>query len=90
VGLVGLAYTRLRDGDPNGALLALDEHERRFPDGKLADSRRATRVLALCQAGRVAESRAERDRFLALYPHSPLSSRVRNACADANTDTKAR
>jgi len=90
VGLVGLAYTRLREGDPGGALAALDEHERRFPNGKLAESRRVTRVLALCQAGRVAESRAERDRFLALYPHSPFSNRVRSACTDANADSKAR
>jgi hypothetical protein len=89
VGLVGLAYTRLREGDPGGALAALDEHERRFPNGTLADSRRVTRVLALCQAGRVAESRAERDRFLSLYPHSPFSNRVRSACADANTDSKS-
>jgi hypothetical protein len=89
VGLVGLAYTRLREGDPGGALAALDEHERRFPNGKLAESRRVTRVLALCQAGRVAESRAERDRFLSLYPHSPFSNRVRSACADANPDSKS-
>jgi hypothetical protein len=83
VGLVGLAYTRLRDGDPEGAIAALDEHERRFPNGKLAESRRVTRVLALCQAGRVGEARRERDRFLAAYPHSPFTNRVRSACTES-------
>ncbi len=82
VRLVGLAYSLLRDGAPARALAVLEEHERRFPDGKLAELRKVTRVLALCQSGRTADARSERDRFLSLYPRSPYSNRVRSACSD--------
>jgi outer membrane protein assembly factor BamD (BamD/ComL family) len=80
VRLVGLAYSLLRDGAPARALAVLEEHERRFPNGRLVESRRVTRILALCQSGRTAEAQAERDRFLSLYPRSPFSNRVRTAC----------
>jgi hypothetical protein len=85
VRLVGLAYSLLRDGAPARALAVLEEHERRFPDGKLAELRKVTRVLALCQSGRVADARTERDRFLSLYPRSPYSNRVRSACGDPSS-----
>jgi hypothetical protein len=85
VRLVGLAYSLLRDGAPARALAVLEEHERRFPDGKLVELRKVTRVLALCQSGRTADARSERDRFLSLYPRSPYSNRVRSACSDAGS-----
>ena len=85
VRLVGLAYSLLRDGAPARALAVLEEHERRFPDGKLTELRKVTRVLALCQSGRVADARTERDRFLSLYPRSPYSNRVRSACSDPSS-----
>jgi hypothetical protein len=82
VRLVSLAYSLLQAGDPTHALAVLDDHERRFPDGKLAESANVTRILALCQMGRASEARGERDRFLSRYPRSPFSSRVRSACAE--------
>jgi len=82
VRLVGLAYSLLHDGAPAKALVVLEEHERRFPNGKLAESRRVTRILALCQSGRTADARAERDRFLSRYPRSPFTNRVRTSCGD--------
>ena len=83
VRLVGQAYSLMHAGDAERALDVLDEHERRFPEGKLAESRRATRILALCQAGRTGDAQAARQRFLARYPHSPFTARVRAACPDA-------
>jgi hypothetical protein len=85
VRLVGLAYSLLRDGAPARALVVLEEHERRFPNGRLVESRRVTRILALCQSGRTADARAERERFLSLYPRSPFSNRVRSACGNTTT-----
>lgn len=82
VRVVGLAYSLLHSGDAAGALRALDDHDRRFPAGTLAESARVTRVLALCQLGRASEAHAERDRFLARYPASPYANRVKAACPD--------
>lgn len=62
------------------ALAALDEHARRFPSGTLAEERDATRALALCAAGRVAEAQSAARSFLAAHPTSPLAHRVRSAC----------
>lgn len=57
--LLESARARLRAANPTKALVVLDEHRRRFPKGLLAAERRATRVKALCQAGRVAEAGRE-------------------------------
>jgi outer membrane protein assembly factor BamD (BamD/ComL family) len=85
VRLVADAYSFLRDGNPAKALAAVEEHERRFPHGKLVESRRVTRILALCQLGRTSEARDERERFLSRYPQSPFSNRVRAVCAETGT-----
>jgi hypothetical protein len=82
VRLVSLAYSLLQAGDPAHALAVLDEHARRFPDGKLAESAKVTRILALCQVGRTSEARSERDGFLSRYPRSPFSNRVRSSCSE--------
>lgn len=57
--LLESARAELRAGNPAKALGMLDEHRRRFPKGLLAAERRATRVKALCQAGRIADARRE-------------------------------
>jgi hypothetical protein len=85
VRLVAEAYSFLRDGNASKALAAVEEHERRFPQGKLVESRRVTRILALCQLGRTSEARDERERFLSRYPQSPFSNRVRAACAETGS-----
>ena len=38
----------LRSGDPKGALAAVGEHARRFPNGALSEERDMERILALC------------------------------------------
>ena len=75
------AHVALRDGDSARALALLDDHRRRFSRGALGEERQAARVLALCDAGRVAEAKAAAERFLAASPRSPLAPRVRQSCA---------
>jgi hypothetical protein len=75
-----LAQQALRDGSPQQALSLLDEQDLRFRDGLLQEERAAARALALCQAGRVGEARAQALRFERLWPRSALRARVHSAC----------
>lgn len=68
-------------GDADEALALLDRHEKTYPNGILAEERGATRVLALCSAGRTREAKTSASDFLAKYPHSPSAVRVRGSCA---------
>ncbi|MBV1857386.1 MAG: RNA polymerase sigma factor [Nannocystaceae bacterium] len=54
--LLETARADLRASKPSKALGALEEHRTRFPNGLLATERRATRVKALCLAGRVVDA----------------------------------
>jgi len=74
------AQEALREKQPEQALRLLDEQDRRFRLGLLPQERSAARVLALCQAGRVDEARAQAGRFEGQWPRSPLLVRVRSAC----------
>lgn len=67
-------------GRPSEALSILAEHAKRFPNGKLAESREVARVIALCEAGQTQASRTAAERFLAARPNSPFASRVRGVC----------
>lgn len=77
---LGEVTRALRDGLPEEALRRLAEQERSFARGALHEERAAARVFALCAAGRVAEARGARERFLAAYPQSPSADRVRASC----------
>jgi hypothetical protein len=68
-------------GRPSEALSILAEHAKRFPNGKLAESREVARVIALCEAGQTQASRAAGERFLAARPNSPFANRVRGVCS---------
>jgi hypothetical protein len=83
VELIRQAHDALRDGEPGFALAILDDHERRFPRGALAQDRDAQRVLALCALGRLEEARTAAARFLSGYPLSPHAPAVRDSCAAA-------
>lgn len=72
---------KLRAGQGQAALDAVDEAARRFPHGQLQPDLRAARVLALCQLGRLEEARNAADAFLRWHVASPLTERVRNSCA---------
>ena len=74
------AQRALREQKPRQALGLLDEQDRLFRTGVLQQERAAARVLALCQAGLVAQAHAQADRFEQLWPSSALVGRVRFAC----------
>jgi hypothetical protein len=76
------ALRALHDGDSEGALRALDAVGS-AGTGPLAEERAATRVLALCAAGRVDDARAAAADFLSRYPSSAHAGQVRGSCAKA-------
>lgn len=86
VALMREAYDALGRGEPERALAALAAHATRFPHGKLAESRRVTRIMALCLSGNEPAARAEAARFLERSPSSPFAARVRSLCAAGKTD----
>jgi hypothetical protein len=73
---------RALDGDsPAAALALLDRYAVEFPRGSaLQPEYEATRVLALCAAGRTEAGERARDYFLEKQSASPLAERVRTAC----------
>ena len=75
------AQAALRSGDTGSALRLLSAQDTTYRSGVLQQERSAARVLALCQSGSVAAARAEAARFERRWPNSPLTSRVRSACA---------
>ena len=78
--LIGAARSKLASGDNAGALAALGEHAAAHPRGALSSERRALMAIAYCNQGSVAQG-------LRAFPlpadgsDSPLSARVRAACA---------
>jgi outer membrane protein assembly factor BamD (BamD/ComL family) len=69
------------DGNWQRALRLLDEYAVRFPSGRLADVRAVAHMTALCQLGQINSARSEAERFLARYPNSPFTDRVKRVCA---------
>lgn len=80
--LLKRAQVAQASGRPSEALSILAEHAKKFPNGKLAESREVARVIALCQSGQTQASRSAADRFLAARPNSPFASRVRGVCVE--------
>jgi hypothetical protein len=78
--LLTRAQRELSSGNAAGAERALAEHAQRFPQGMLAEERRAVQAIALCEGGRVVEGERQAQAFLADHPNSPLAARVRSAC----------
>jgi hypothetical protein len=66
------ARTALSRGQPQAALEALAEHQRRFPAGRLSEEREALAIEALVQGGRNAEAQVRAARFRAKFPNSLL------------------
>jgi hypothetical protein len=79
--LLHQAQTALKASQPRRALTLLEAHATRFPDGALREERRAARIVALCELGRMAEAKEEAKRFLEESPQSPLAGRIRASCA---------
>jgi len=80
VRLIGAVKSAL-DGDRTAdAMRTLDEHARRFPDGKLAQERRGYRAIALCNLGRHTEGRGAAQAFTLSHGNATLVQRVRATC----------
>jgi len=77
VTLLARAVTDLHAGRVVKALKALDEHQRRFPNGLLTEERRAARAQALCALGRRGEAEAE---LAQLAPQSLAAARAKQVC----------
>jgi hypothetical protein len=80
VRILSRAEQQLNSGHADEALKTLAEHERRFPDGALAEERMAARVQSLCALGRVPAARADLAKFAHAYPRSPYLDRARRFC----------
>lgn len=85
LGLLRRAYTELNAGRPDAAFDVLDEHASRYPHGVLEQAREVARMLALCAMGRQAAAHVRAQNFLAQYPDSTFTSRVRRGCPVAKT-----
>jgi hypothetical protein len=80
VAILSRASAELRAGRPAAALKALEEHQREFPGGVLAQERLAARIQALCALGRTKEAQSELARLSRTSPGSPHVARARKAC----------
>jgi hypothetical protein len=83
------AHEALRDGNPQQAMAMLRDASVSADDSLLAEERTALRVLALCRVGRSPQARAEAERFLARWPHSPQAPHLRAACLEPPGATSA-
>lgn len=70
------ARRALADGDPNGALAALDAHDRAFPRGALRGEAQVIRAEALLARGDTAAARALARELLARDPSGPHARRL--------------
>jgi hypothetical protein len=88
VAILSRASSELRAGRPAAALKALDEHQRSFPGGVLAQERTAARIQALCALGRTKEARSALERLARTAPGSPHEARARKACGFAEAEAE--
>jgi hypothetical protein len=68
--LLDQGRSALREGRPGAALRAADEHQKRFPRGRLIEEGAALRIRALDRLGRHDASREAARVFLRRYPTS--------------------
>jgi hypothetical protein len=88
VALLSRASAELHAGRFSAALDALDEHQRSFPNGTLAQERIAARARALCALGRMNEGQAELTRLARAAPGSPHAARAARACSVPGAERK--
>jgi len=90
--LLTSATSQLSSRQASGALLALEEHQRRFPHGVLSNERNVAKARALCMLHRFDEGRAT---LALLGGGTPAAARVKEECdsargrADASSSRKA-
>jgi len=77
VKLLSNATSQLSAGQASSALLALEEHQRRFSHGRLSDERNLAKARALCMLHRFEEGRAT---LALLATGTPSAARVKEEC----------
>jgi hypothetical protein len=83
--LLQQAQVALTQHDAPAALVALAQHERRFPRAQLAEEREALRVRALLLAGQKVEAKAAYVKFAKRFPHSAFVGKLAQAIESAVT-----
>jgi TolA-binding protein len=73
------AADALAEGRHTDARAELDEHERRFPDGKLATERQALRMILRCTLA-APDARSAAVRFIEDNPETLMAAKVRARC----------
>jgi hypothetical protein len=84
VALVQQAAQALASGDGEGAIRALDAHDRLWPAGMLGEESGALRVQALVRTGRMAAARTLARKLLDAHPDSVLAARFRRVLEGAS------
>jgi hypothetical protein len=77
--LLDVARRALEAEEPDRALNAVAQHERRFPAGVLVQERETMAIRALLVQGRVADARTRAERFHARFPDSLLWPTIEGA-----------
>jgi len=85
--LIERARVALRRGTPDEALRTLMSHERRFPDGQLAEERDVLLVEAYLAAGDLKLARERLDHYTATYPNGLHKQRAAVAARELDTRT---
>jgi hypothetical protein len=80
-GILDRARKRIAIAEPQQALALLNEHARRFPQGRLSEEREAMLVNVLVALGRREEARARGESFRRHFPNSLVRASVDAALA---------
>jgi TolA-binding protein len=75
------ARQALRSNDPAGALSLLEQSQKRFPRGALAEEREALAIEALARLGETTRAAARAQAFSRNYPRSPHAADIRRYLA---------
>lgn len=78
--LIEHAQRELRAHQPGRALEIVAEHEEACPNGALNEERQATRIIAWCELGRMAEASQALAQLREQAPRSPQLGRIQAAC----------
>jgi hypothetical protein len=84
--LLDAARQGLLRGEPQTSWEAIEEHERKFPDGALAEERDALAVRTLVALGRNPEARRRAEALRSRFPHSVFLPAVETALAAPATE----
>jgi hypothetical protein len=78
--LLQRARKAMRSGQPASCLTLLDEHEAQFPKSRFGRERDATRVAALCKAGREGQATVAAKRYVTRYGSERASFQPDDPC----------